>query len=111
MYFVLHSTIWFTTFEISNKTKEQFFRTTVEKILTIYKMKKQLKRIKSESMLGGVAAGLAEYFDIDATIIRVILAIGIVAPFPVVIPYLIMWIVMPVKEEVAMIKDITIVSS
>jgi phage shock protein PspC (stress-responsive transcriptional regulator) len=73
-------------------------------------MKKQLKRIKSESMLGGVAAGLAEYFDIDVTLIRVVLAIGIVAPFPVVIPYVVMWIVMPVKEEIST-KDITIVSS
>jgi phage shock protein PspC (stress-responsive transcriptional regulator) len=73
-------------------------------------MKKQLKRIKSESMLGGVAAGLAEYFDIDVTLIRVILAIGIVAPFPVVIPYVVMWIVMPAKEETSM-KGITIVSS
>lgn len=49
-------------------------------------------------MLGGVAAGLAEYFEIDVTIIRVILAIGIFAPFPVVIPYLVMWIVMPVAS-------------
>jgi len=61
-------------------------------------------------MLGGVAAGLAEYFDIDVTLIRVILAIGIVAPFPVVIPYVVMWIVMPAKEETSM-KGITIVSS
>lgn len=73
-------------------------------------MKKQLKRIKSESMLGGVAAGLAEYFDIDVTLVRVIFAIGIFAPFPVVLPYLVLWIVMPVKEEMTT-KDITIVSS
>ncbi|MDP5120168.1 MAG: PspC domain-containing protein [Spirosomaceae bacterium] len=59
---------------------------------------KKLRRIKSESMLGGVAAGLAEYFDIDVTLIRIVLAIGIFAPFPVVIPYVVMWIVMPVAE-------------
>lgn len=70
----------------------------------------KLRRIKSESMLAGVAAGLAEYFNVDVTLIRVILAIGIFAPFPVVIPYLVMWIVMPVKEEMTT-KDITIVSS
>jgi phage shock protein PspC (stress-responsive transcriptional regulator) len=73
-------------------------------------MEKQLKRIKSESMLGGVAAGLAEYFDIDVTLVRVILAVGIFAPFPIVLPYLVLWIVMPVKEETTT-KDITIVSS
>jgi hypothetical protein len=30
MYFVLHSTVYCITFEVSNKAKEQFFRTTVE---------------------------------------------------------------------------------
>lgn len=66
-------------------------------------------------MLGGVAAGLADYFDIDVTILRVIFAVGIVAPFPVVIPYLILWVVMPVAEPVlpgsSEPTDIAIVSS
>lgn len=69
-------------------------------------MKKQLRRNKSASMLGGVAAGLADYFDIDVTLIRVILAVGVVAPFPVVLPYLILWAVIPVKET----NDLTIVT-
>lgn len=75
---------------------------------------KKLRRNKSESMLGGVAAGLAEYLDIDVTLIRIILAIGIIAPFPVVIPYVIMWIVMPVKDLAlpqTTTKDLMIISS
>gem|GEM_PF-4592770 len=30
MYFVLHSTVYYASFEVSNKAKEQFFRTTIE---------------------------------------------------------------------------------
>ncbi len=61
---------------------------------------KRLFRLKGEEkMLGGVAAGLAEYLDIDVTIVRVLFAIGFFSPFPVVISYLILWIVMPSKER------------
>ena len=62
---------------------------------------KRLFRLKGEEkMLGGVAAGLAEYLDIDVTIVRVLFAIGFFSPFPVVISYLILWIVMPSKERI-----------
>ena len=60
---------------------------------------KKLFRIKgSQSMLGGVAAGLAEYFNIDVTVIRLIFALGFFTPFPVIISYIILWVVMPKKE-------------
>ncbi|MFN3852628.1 MAG: PspC domain-containing protein [Spirosomataceae bacterium] len=58
-------------------------------------MKKQLKRNSNNKMIGGVAAGLADYFDIDVTVVRLILVAGIFLPFPVVIPYLVAWAVMP----------------
>lgn len=58
-------------------------------------MKKQLKRNSNSKMIGGVAAGLADYFDIDVTVVRLILVAGIFLPFPVVIPYLVAWAVMP----------------
>ncbi|MCU0325004.1 MAG: PspC domain-containing protein [Spirosomaceae bacterium] len=58
-------------------------------------MKKQLKRNSNDKVIGGVAAGLADYFDIDVTVVRLILVAGILLPFPVVIPYLVAWAVMP----------------
>ncbi len=61
---------------------------------------KKLFRIKgSEKMLGGVAAGLAAYLDIDVTLVRVLLTIGFFSPVPVVLIYIILWIVMPAHEE------------
>jgi phage shock protein C len=59
---------------------------------------KKLFRIKNgDSMLGGVCAGLSEYFNIDVTLIRILFVVAIIAPIPAVIPYIIMWIIMPVK--------------
>jgi len=48
-------------------------------------------------MLGGVAGGLGEYFNIDPTVIRllfVLLAL-VTAGFPVLLVYFILWIVIP----------------
>ncbi len=60
---------------------------------------KKLFRIKGkESMLGGVCAGLAEYFDIDVTLVRLLFVIALITPVPALIPYIIMWIIMPVRN-------------
>jgi phage shock protein C len=57
-------------------------------------------------MIGGVCAGLAEYLDIDATLIRLLfVAVGLLtALFPMFLFYIIAWIIMPVKEEVVEIR-------
>ncbi|HEX8227616.1 MAG TPA: PspC domain-containing protein [Candidatus Saccharimonadales bacterium] len=59
---------------------------------------KKLYRFTTDKKLGGVCGGLAEYFGIDATIIRII-AIALLLPgaLPGLIPYLILWIVVPEK--------------
>jgi phage shock protein PspC (stress-responsive transcriptional regulator) len=58
-----------------------------------------LFRIKSNKMIGGVAAGLAEYFNLDVTLVRVLMVVAFFTPIPVIIPYIILWIVMPTKES------------
>jgi len=58
---------------------------------------KRLYRSNRDVMLGGVAAGLAEYFSLDPTIVRllfVLLAL-VTAVFPMMLVYLILWIVIP----------------
>lgn len=50
-------------------------------------------------MLGGVAAGLAEYLDLDVTLVRVLFAIGFFSPVPVVLIYLVLWVVIPAGER------------
>jgi phage shock protein C len=61
-----------------------------------------LLRIKSNKMIGGVAAGLAEYFNLDVTLVRVLLVGAFFTPIPAIIPYIILWIVMPTKESAQM---------
>ncbi len=57
---------------------------------------KRLYRGK-DVMLGGVASGLAEYFSLDPTIVRLLFVlIGFVSGgFPAVLVYLVLWAIMP----------------
>ena len=49
-------------------------------------------------MIGGVCGGLAEYFGVDPVIVRLI-AVLLLLPggLPGLLPYIIMWIVVPEK--------------
>jgi phage shock protein C len=60
-------------------------------------MEKKLYRDDLNKKIGGVCAGLAEYLNIDVTIIRVIFAIAIVMKGVGVVPYIILWAVLPKK--------------
>jgi phage shock protein PspC (stress-responsive transcriptional regulator) len=51
-------------------------------------------------MLGGVAGGLADYLDIDPTLIRVIWAVlAIMTGGVLVVLYIVMWIVVPEEPQ------------
>ncbi|HEX9634711.1 MAG TPA: PspC domain-containing protein [Candidatus Limnocylindria bacterium] len=59
-------------------------------------MNRRLYRSRTESVLGGVAGGVAEYLDADPSIVRIIWAIlGIVTGGIFVVLYIVMWIVVP----------------
>jgi len=61
---------------------------------------KRLYRSTTDMKIAGVCGGLAEYFKIDPTIIRIIFIILLLpGGFPGFIPYVIMWIVVPVKPK------------
>ncbi|MFW6124167.1 MAG: PspC domain-containing protein [Acidobacteriota bacterium] len=65
-------------------------------------MKKKLYRLQSSKMIGGVCAGIAQYFDLDVSLIR-LLFVGlalITALFPMLLFYIIAWIIIPTEEEV-----------
>lgn len=63
-------------------------------------MTKKLHRSKAKKMIAGVCGGLAEYFDIDTSLVRLIfVAISLItAVIPMVIFYIIAWIIIPVEE-------------
>lgn len=50
-------------------------------------------------MLGGVCAGLAEYADVDPTVVRLLYAaLTVFTAFSGIILYPILWIIMPEKR-------------
>jgi phage shock protein C len=60
--------------------------------------KKRLTR-SNDKMIAGVLAGIANYFDMDPTVVRilyVVLSIGSFG-FPGILVYLIMWAIMPLE--------------
>lgn len=58
---------------------------------------KKLTRSKDKK-IAGVAAGLAEYFDIDPTIVRILFVVVFFAGGASLLAYLIMWIIMPEQK-------------
>ena len=59
---------------------------------------KHLYRDESHKMLGGVCAGLADYFGIDVTLVRLgVVVLGLAAHVFTLAAYLILWAVMPPK--------------
>ena len=62
-------------------------------------MEKKLYRSKTNKKIFGVCGGLAEYFDIDATIIRLVLVLAVLFAGVGVLAYLIAALIMPVKPD------------
>lgn len=62
---------------------------------------KKLYRIPSESVIGGVSAGLADYFGIDKVIVRIlwVLLFFYTVHVPAVMLYIICWIAFPKGER------------
>jgi phage shock protein PspC (stress-responsive transcriptional regulator) len=57
---------------------------------------RRLTRSRADAQLGGVCAGLAEYFNLDPTLVRVLTVVAIVFTFPVgLLAYLVAWAIMP----------------
>lgn len=63
--------------------------------------KKQLFRDTDNKMIGGVCSGIAEYFNLDPTIVRVIAAVLLVAGWGSLgLVYIVLWAVVPERPKV-----------
>jgi phage shock protein C len=56
---------------------------------------KRLVRSQNDRMIAGVAAGLAEYMNIDPTIVRLLFVLLALAGGGGGLIYIIMWLIMP----------------
>lgn len=68
-------------------------------------MVKKLFRSRTDSMIAGVCGGLAEYFDIDSSLVRVGMVLFTVAGGAGIVTYVILWIIVPQKPLGASVSD------
>lgn len=60
-------------------------------------MQKKLQRNEQDKILAGVCSGLADYFDVDVTWIRIAFVVATLAGFSGVLAYIILWIAVPAR--------------
>lgn len=56
---------------------------------------KRLYRSTTDRMVAGVCAGLAAYFKIDPTLVRLLFVLFALAGGPGLLAYIVMWLVVP----------------
>ena len=68
-------------------------------------MSKKLYKSETDKMIGGVCGGLAEYFNIDSSIIRLIFVFILLYGGSGLLAYLILWIVLPSSSSLNLSSD------
>ena len=59
--------------------------------------RKKLMRSSMDKKLGGVCAGLADYLDLDVTLVRVLWVLAVFCGGTGLLLYVVLWIVLPVE--------------
>ena len=74
----------------------KFYKVRLCLFIMVKKAAKRLYRAaEKDSMVGGVCAGIAEYFEIDPTLIRLFWVLFIFGWGTGLLAYLILWIIVP----------------
>ncbi|WP_148339648.1 PspC domain-containing protein [Aquicella siphonis] len=58
---------------------------------------KKLYRSRRESMIAGVCGGIAEYFNIDPTWVRILFVLFFFAGGCALLAYVILWVLVPLR--------------
>ncbi|MDY5969908.1 MAG: PspC domain-containing protein [Bacteroidales bacterium] len=66
-----------------------------DKLFTTMNERKKLYRTKDDKKIAGVCGGLGRYFNLDATLVRIIFLVLLVGYGSGLLLYLIMWLLMP----------------
>lgn len=57
------------------------------------------KRNMVDKWIGGVCSGLADYFGINSTIVRLAMVFSLLLPGPQLIFYIAAWVIMPARKS------------
>jgi len=60
----------------------------------------RLYRSESDKILGGVCGGIAEVYDVDPTLVRLLTLFIALTTGAGVLVYLVAWLIMPLESEV-----------
>lgn len=60
---------------------------------------KKLYRSRTQSMIAGVCGGLAEYFNVDPTWVRLLFVLVLLLGGSSILIYIIMWIIVPLEPS------------
>jgi phage shock protein C len=60
-----------------------------------------LRRSRSDKLIAGVCGGLADFFGLSATTLRILYVIlaAISVAFPGIIVYIVLWMLIPLEDE------------
>jgi len=61
-------------------------------------MGKKLYRSTDNKIIAGVCGGLADYFGLDATLIRIVWVLLVLLAGTGILAYIIAWILMPIRQ-------------
>ena len=69
-------------------------------------MSKQLTRLPNDKIIFGICSGIAQYFEIDKTVVRIIMVLLLLCTglFPITILYIIAYFIMPIDPSSNIIK-------
>lgn len=62
-------------------------------------MDKKLYRSETNKQIAGVCAGLAEYFDVDVTLVRIAFVVMMLMGGPGFLIYVVLWFVIPEESQ------------
>jgi phage shock protein PspC (stress-responsive transcriptional regulator) len=83
--------------DFDNDSEEEFnYATVIDQ-----KGRKRLFRDKENSMIAGVCAGLAAYFDIDRSWFRIAFIVALLAGGSSILVYLVLWIAIPQAKSLS----------
>lgn len=72
----------------------------VEPPQPVYEPPVRIARSRRDQMLGGVCSGIAHYFGIDPTIVRVLtILVAVPTMGTAILVYVALWIIMPMDDE------------
>jgi phage shock protein PspC (stress-responsive transcriptional regulator) len=70
-----------------------------------YDVPRRLYRRSSDRKIGGVCSGLAQYFEIDVTLVRLLVAAGTICSGGLgLLAYIVAWIIMPLDSRISPLR-------